>query len=54
MDFALRRSARSPFLPIWPATLLLILLSPVLASGALSESALLGMIPFLVVPALRK
>ena len=40
------RWLRSPFFPIWPATLLLILVSPFLASGALSESALLGMIPF--------
>lgn len=42
----MRRWARSAFFPIWPATIVLILLSPVLARGALNESAVIGMIPF--------
>jgi ribose transport system permease protein len=40
------RWLRSAFFPIWPATVLLILLSPLLARGALSESAVIGMVPF--------
>lgn len=40
------RWVSSPFVAIWPATVLLIVLSPILASGSMSESALLGMIPF--------
>ena len=37
---------RSPFLAIWPATILLVLAGPLLASGTFSESAILGMVPF--------
>lgn len=40
------RWARSPFFPIWPATVLLVVASPLLASGTFTESALLGMVPF--------
>jgi ribose transport system permease protein len=42
----MRRWLRSAFFPIWPATVLLIVLSPLFARGALSESAVIGMVPF--------
>ncbi|HWI21291.1 MAG TPA: ABC transporter permease [Baekduia sp.] len=41
-----------PFFPIWPATALLFGLSPLLAAGSLSSSAILGMLPFAAVLAL--
>jgi ribose transport system permease protein len=40
------------FFPIWPAAALLFALSPLLASGSLSSSAILGMLPFAAVLAL--
>lgn len=42
----MRRWARSPFFPIWLATILLFLLSPLVSPGSLTESGLLGMVPF--------
>ena len=46
------RIRRDPFLPIWPATALLFLVSPLLAPGSVSESALLGMLPFAAILAI--
>ena len=46
------RLRRNAFLPIWPATALLFAVSPLLASGSLSGSAILGMLPFAAVLAL--
>jgi ribose transport system permease protein len=43
---------RSPFFPIWPATALLFLVSPLLAPGSLDHSALLGMLPFAAILAI--
>jgi ribose transport system permease protein len=40
------RWTRSPFFPIWVATGLLLLLSPIIASGSFNEASLLGMVPF--------
>lgn len=37
---------RGPFFPIWPATAVLFLVSPLLARGSLEPAALLGMLPF--------
>jgi ribose transport system permease protein len=37
---------RGPFFPIWPATVVLFLVSPLLARGSLEPSALVGMLPF--------
>lgn len=42
----------NPFLPIWPATALLFLLSPLLAPGSLAQTALVGMIPFAAILAI--
>lgn len=42
----MKRWARSPFFPIWAATALLFLLSPLVSPGSLTESGLLGMVPF--------
>lgn len=41
-----RRVWTSPYLPIWPATALLFAVSPLIAAGSLSGSALRGMLPF--------
>jgi ribose transport system permease protein len=43
---------RSPFFPIWPATAVLFLVSPLLAPGSLDHSALLGMLPFAAILAI--
>jgi len=42
----LRRSVRSPFFPIWPATILLFLVSPLIDPGSLRASALTSTLPF--------
>jgi ribose transport system permease protein len=48
----LRAFVRTPYFAIWPATALLFAVSPVLASGSLDGSALLGMLPFAAILAL--
>jgi ribose transport system permease protein len=47
-----RRIGRHPFFPIWPATALLFAVSPLLASGSVDQSALLGMLPFAAILAI--
>jgi len=42
----------SPFAAIWPATIVLFAVSPLLASGSLGHSALSGMLPFAAVTAI--
>ncbi len=42
----LRRVARSPFFPIWPATALLFAVSPLIDPGSLRSSALVSTLPF--------
>lgn len=42
----IRRSARSPFFPIWPATVLLFAISPLIDPGSLRASALSSTLPF--------
>jgi ribose transport system permease protein len=37
---------RGPFFPIWPATIVLFAISPLLARGSVEPSALVGMLPF--------
>ncbi len=46
MNVLRRRRASSPFVAIWIATALLFAVSPLLASGSLSHSALQAMLPF--------
>ncbi len=48
----LTRLRRDPFLPIWPATAVLFLVSPMLAPGSVSGAALLGMLPFAAILAI--
>ncbi|MDW5594509.1 ABC transporter permease [Conexibacter stalactiti] len=48
----LRAFVRTPYFAIWPATALLFAVSPILASGSLDGSALLGMLPFAAILAL--
>lgn len=43
---ALRRAVTSPFFPIWPATVLLFAVSPLIAPGSLRASALTSILPF--------
>ncbi len=47
-----RRMWTSPYLPIWPANVLLFAISPLVAPGSLSGSALRGMLPFAAVLAI--
>jgi ribose transport system permease protein len=47
-----RRVLRSPYFPIWPATLVLFLVSPLIASGSAGLSALHSMLPFAAVLAI--
>jgi ribose transport system permease protein len=42
----LRAVLRSPYFPIWPATLVLFLVSPLVASGSVTPAALKSMLPF--------
>ena len=42
----MRGLLRSPYLPIWPATLVLFVLSPFVASGSIGVGAVQGMLPF--------
>jgi len=42
----LRTFVRSPYFPIWPATVALFLLSPLLARGSMEPSTIGGIIPF--------
>jgi ribose transport system permease protein len=44
-----RRFRRSPYLAIWPAILMLLVISPLVAPGSLSVSALQGTLPFAAV-----
>ena len=46
------RLRRDPFLPIWVATAVLFLVSPILAPGSMTQSALLGMLPFAAILAI--
>lgn len=46
MRALLRLARTNPFVPIWPATAVLFVISPILAPGSLDQSALLGMLPF--------
>ena len=43
---SMKRWARSPFSPIWLATALLFMASPIVSPGSLTESGILGMVPF--------
>lgn len=43
---AIERLRHDPFLPIWPATAILFLVSPLLAPGSVDHAAILGMLPF--------
>ena len=43
---------RSPFFPIWLATALLFAFSPLVSPGSLTESGLLGMVPFAAILAI--
>ncbi len=52
MGARLGRLRRDPFLPIWPATLVLLLLSPLLAPGSVSGGAIVGMLPFVAILAI--
>ena len=52
MGARLGRLRRDPFLPIWPATLVLLLVSPVLAPGSVSGGAIVGMLPFVAILAI--
>lgn len=45
----LRRVLRSPYFPIWPATAVLFLVSPLIAAGSSGLSALQSMLPFAAV-----
>jgi len=46
------RWVRSPFFPIWLATALLFMASPLVSPGSLTESGLLGMVPFAAILAI--
>jgi ribose transport system permease protein len=46
------RLRRDAFLPIWVATAVLFLVSPILAPGSMTQSALLGMLPFAAILAI--
>ena len=52
MRARLRRLRHDPFLPIWPATLVLLLVSPLLAPGSVGGGAIVGMLPFAAILAI--
>ena len=51
-DAGWRRRLRNPYLTIWPATLVLFAISPLIAPGSLSLGALQGSLPFAAVLAI--
>ncbi len=46
------RLRHDPFFPIWPATLVLLLVSPILAPGSVGTGAIVGMLPFAAILAI--